>query len=221
MSYLQELPNACMQDFLYYAECDELDLILQVFKKLLREPSLLTHAERELLGTYALALNNAQQPLNVHGRVLTLCGGEQWKVQDLVKDPEHRCLEPRLRPIAHIVRKLTFDAHSICKADIDACYEAGFDGRTIHQMVYLTGLFACMARWTSALGMKYTPEEIINSSDGLYNNGYYGEGPGLHDKEYNEQILPLHKPIPFSSEACTQPRNPDTWSPSEVELTGS
>ncbi|MCZ6501744.1 MAG: hypothetical protein O6945_04425, partial [Gammaproteobacteria bacterium] len=77
MSYLQELPNACMQDFLYYVECDELDLILQVFKKLLREPSLLTHAERELLGTYALALNNAQQPLNVHGRVLTLCGGEQ------------------------------------------------------------------------------------------------------------------------------------------------
>ena len=218
MSYLQELPNACMQDFLYYAECDELDLILQVFKKLLREPSLLTHAERELLGTYALALNNAQQPLNVHGRVLTLCGGEQWKVQDLVKDPQHCCLEPRLRPIANIVRKLTFDAHSVCKADIDACYEAGFDGRTIHQMVYLTGLFGAMARWTSALGMKYTPEEMVNSSDGLYNNGYYGEGPGLHDKEYNEQILPQHKPIAFSAEACTQPRNPGTWAPNEVEL---
>jgi hypothetical protein len=213
MSYLRELPNACMQDFLYYAECDELDHILQAFAKLLREPSLLTHAERELFGTYALALNNAQQPLNVHGRVLALHGGEQWKVQDLVKDPEHRCLEHRLRPVAHIVRKLTFNAHSICKADIEACYEAGFDGRTLHQIVYLTGLFACMSRWTSALGMKYTPEEIINSSDGLYNNGYFGEGPGLHDEDYREQILPQHKPIPFREEACTQPRNPTSWEP--------
>ena len=215
MSYLRELPNACMQDFLYYAECEELDHILQVFAKLLREPSLLTHAERELLGTYALALNGAQQPLNVHGRVLTLLGGEQWKIQDMVKDPEHLCLEPRLRPMAHLVRKLTFKAHSICKADIEACYEVGFDGRTIHQMVYLTGLFACMARWTSALGMKYTPEEIINSSDGLYHNGYFGEGPGMHDEDYNREILPQHKPIPFSDQACTQPRNPETLSPNE------
>ena len=204
-----------MQDFLYYAECDELDHILQVFAKLLREPSLLTHAERELLGTYCLALNNAHQPLNVHGRVLTLCGGDQWKVQDLIKDPEHRCLEPRLRPLAKVVRKLTLDAHSVCKADIEACYEAGFDGRTLHQIVFLTGLFSCMARWTSALGMKYTPEEIINSSDGLYYNGYFGEGPGLSDEEYKETVLPNHKPIPFSEEACAQPRNPETWAPNE------
>ena len=80
-------------------------------------------------------------------------------------------------------------------------------------MIYLTGLFACMSRWTSAHGMKYTPEEIINSSDDLYNNGYYGEGPGLHDEEYREQILPQHKPIPYSESVCTKPRNPETKQP--------
>ena len=216
MSYLKELPNACTQDFLYYAECDEIEHILQIFSKLMRGPSQLTHAERELMGTFVLALNNAHQPLNVHGRVLALLGGDQWKVQDLIKDPEHRCVDEKLRPLYAVVRKLVGNAHSVSKADIDACYDAGWDGRTIHGVVFIMSLFCTMARWTSALGMKYSAEEIIASSDGLAFNGYFGEGTGLEDDEYREKILPLHKPMQFSEQSTMNPRDPNTGEPTNT-----
>jgi len=68
--------------------------------------------------------------------------------------------------------------HCVCQADIDACYDAGWDGEAINRTVMLTGFFSMMVRWNSGVGMKYTAEEIAAASDGLTQYGYNSERPG-------------------------------------------
>ena len=210
MSYLREYPNATMQDFLYFTGHDEFEHILHAFRLLMKGPSQLTHADREMIGAYCNALQGVPQPVNVHTRCFRLLGGEGWKIQDLLKDPEHRCVDEKYRPLLNIVRKLTLDgSHSVCKADIDACYDAGWDGDAIYRTVVLTGAYNMMLRWVSALGIDYTPEEVIASSDGLTQNGYNGEGPGLNDADYMAQIFPQYAGPGGSSDTNIKPRGID------------
>lgn len=194
MSYLKEWPQSTMQDFLYFNGFEEFNDILGMFSKLMKDPSQLTHRDREMIGAYCNSLQQVPQPMNVHTRCYELLGGEGWKIMDLVKDPEHRCVDAKYHPLLKIVRILTLEGtHKICKADIDACYEAGWDGDAIRRTIMLTGGYNMMLRWVSALGIQYDAEEIIHSSNGLIGNGYAGEGPGLDDETYNKEVLPKYK----------------------------
>jgi len=193
MSYLKEWPNSTMQDFLYFNGFDEFEDILNAFAKLMKQPSQLTHADREMIAAYCNSLQQVPQPMNVHTRCFELLGGEGWKIPDLVKDPQHRCVDEKYRPLLSVVRKLTLDGtNAVCGADVEACYDAGWDGDAIRRTVMLTAALNMMLRWVSALGIQYDAEEIIHSSNGLTQNGYNGEGPGLPDPAYNKEVLPRY-----------------------------
>lgn len=90
MSYLHEYPEATLQDFLTNQGDDFGDLCYEMGQRVMRDRSMLTHLEREMMAAFCLALQGVQQPLNVHSRCFTLLGGEHWCIQDLVKDSEHR-----------------------------------------------------------------------------------------------------------------------------------
>ena len=187
MSYLREFPTANMQDFLYGTEIETPYLFVEVGRSILRSKSQLTHMEREMLAAFCLSLNNAQQPINVHSRNFSLLGGDRSLVQDLVRDPDHGSVEEKLRPLLHIIRKSTEQADSVTKADVAACYDAGWNGHTVHLVATLSGFFNQMSRWVNILGMKYDEEEVIGSSDYLTNTGYGpNDSKGLTDEEYRK-----------------------------------
>jgi hypothetical protein len=187
MSYLREFPTANMQDFLYGTEIETPGLFVEVGRSILRSKSQLTHMEREMLAAFCLSLNNAQQPINVHSRNFSLLGGERALIQDLVRDPQHESVDEKFRPLLHIIRKSTGKADSVTKADVAACYDAGWNGHTVHLVATLSGFFNQMSRWVNILGMKHDEEEVIGSSDYLTNTGY---GPNdtrsLNDEEYKK-----------------------------------
>lgn len=188
MSYLREFPTANMQDFLYGTELESPNLFVEVGRSILRCKSQLTHKEREMLAAFCLSLNNALQPINVHSRNFTLLGGERWLIQDLVRDPNYESVEARFQPLLNIIRKSTAKADSVCKTDIDSCYEAGWNGHTVHLVATLSGFFNQMSRWVNILGMRYDEEEVIGSSDYLTNTGYGpNDEPGLNDEEYKKK----------------------------------
>lgn len=197
MSYLREFPEANMQDFLYAANHDAPRLFVEVGRTLLTCKSQLTHREREMLGAYCLSLNNALQPIHVHSRNFALLGGERWLIQDLVRDPTHSRVDQRYHPLLTIIRKGTEKADSVCKADIESCYEAGWNGHTIFIVSSMTGFFNHMSRWVNILGMKYDEEEVIGSSEFLIASGYDGSwdptsgepapNPSLNDDEYTRK----------------------------------
>ena len=197
MSYLREFPGANMQDFLYGTNSETPGLFVDVARSIMNAKSQLTHKEREMMAAYCLSLNNALQPINVHSRNFALLGGERWLIQDLVRDETFQSLEPKYRPLMSIVRKSTAKADSITKADIEAAYEAGWNGHTIHLVATIAGLFNQMSRWVNILGMKYDEEEIIGSSDFLIKSGYDrnydpssgkpAANPSLTDEEYKKK----------------------------------
>jgi hypothetical protein len=161
-----------MQDFLYAANHEAPRLFVEVGRSLLTCKSQLTHKEREMLGAYCLSLNNALQPIHVHSRNFSLLGGERWLVQDLVRDERYQGVDARFHPLLTIVRKATEQADGVCKADIEACYEAGWSGHTIFIVSSMIGFFNHMSRWVNTLGMKYDEEEVIGSSEYLVASGY-------------------------------------------------
>lgn len=197
MSYLREFPEANMQDFLYAANHEAPRMFVEVGRSLLTCKSQLTHREREMLGVYCLSLNNALQPMHVHSRNFAALGGERWLIQDLVRDPTYASVDPKYRPLLNLMRKGTEKADGTCKADIEACYEAGWSGHTIFLVSSMTGFFNHMARWVNILGMKYDEEEVIGSSEFLIASGYDsswdpGSGepapnPSLTDERYKEK----------------------------------
>ncbi len=189
MSYLRELPEANMQDFLYGTDSETPYLLVDTCRSILKCESQLTHKDRELQAVFVLSLNNALQPMHVHSRNYALLGGDRSIVQDLVRDPEHRAVEPKYRPLFNLLRKSTTKPDSIFKADIDACYDAGWNGHTIHLVATLVGMFNCMPRWVNTLGMKYHEEEIQGSSDYLINTGYGpNDTPSLNDEDYKAKF---------------------------------
>ncbi len=198
MSYLREFPGANMQDFLYGADHDAPGLFVDIGRSLLTCESQLTHKDREMLAAFCLSLNNALQPINVHSRNFSLLGGERWLIQDLVRDPSYQSIEARYRPLLHIMSKATQKADSVCKADIDAAYEAGWNGHTIHIVAAMTGFFNLMSRWVNILGMKYDEEEVMGSSEFLTGTGYDRnfdpdsgqppENPSLNDEDYKRKF---------------------------------
>jgi hypothetical protein len=189
MSYLREFPGANMQDFLYGTELETPYLFVEVGRSILRSKSQLTHREREMLASFCVSLNNAQQPINVHSRNFSLLGGDRSLIQDLVRDPNHESVDAKYHPLLHIVRKSTAKADSVTRADVDACYEAGWNGHTVHLVATLAGFFNQMSRWVNILGMKYDEEEVIGSSDYLTNSGYGpNDSKGLSDEEYREKF---------------------------------
>ncbi|MCZ6830284.1 MAG: hypothetical protein O7F73_11990 [Gammaproteobacteria bacterium] len=198
MSYLREFPGANMQDFLYGTDVETPGLFVDVGRSILISQSQLTHKDREMMAAYCLSLNNALQPINVHSRNFSLLGGERWLIQDLVRDPGYQSIDERFRPLLCIIRKATEKADSVTRADVEAAYEAGWNGHTIHLVATLTGFFNQMARWVNILGMKYDEEEVQGSSEFLTTTGYQRdfdpesgeapENPSLTDEEYKQKF---------------------------------
>ena len=138
-----------------------------------------------MMAAYCLSLNNALQPINVHSRNFSLLGGERWLIQDLIRDPEYNSIDAKYRPLLTVIRKSTQRADSVCKKDVDACYEADWNGHTVHLVATLSGFFNQMSRWVNILGMKYDEEEVMGSSEYLTRTGYGpNDEPGLTDDEY-------------------------------------
>lgn len=194
MSYLREFPQANMQDFLYATNHPAPGMFVEVGRTLLTCKSQLTHREREMLGVYCLSLNKALQPMHVHSRNFVALGGERWLIQDLVRDPGYASVDAKYHPLLTVIRKATEQADGSCKADIEACYEAGWNGHTIFLVSSMTGFFNHMARWVNILGMKYDEEEVMGSSEFLIASGYDGSwdpasgepapNPCLNDEDY-------------------------------------
>ena len=81
------------------------------------------------------------------------------------------------------------EADSVTKSDLAACYDAGWNGHTVHLVATLSGFFNQMSRWVNILGMKYDEEEVIGSSDYLTNTGYGpNDSKGLTDEEYKREF---------------------------------
>ncbi|MGD9812782.1 MAG: carboxymuconolactone decarboxylase family protein [Sphingobium sp.] len=133
--------------------------LLDYHDRLLRDPSPLTVAERELIAAYVSALNSCNFCLGAHAIAAQAYGIDPVVVEALIADLDSAPVEDRLKPILAYVRKLTPTPSRITPGDAAAVYAAGWDEQALFDAVSVCALFNMMNRIVEGSGIKLDPRQ--------------------------------------------------------------
>lgn len=124
---------------------------------LLRGPSPLSVAERELIAAYVSGLNACDFCLGAHRIIAETFGVPEATLQALVSSAGIESVEERLRPLLRYVGKLTRAPASLRAEDRKAIFAAGWSERALHDAVAVCALFNFMNRLVEGMGVKTSP----------------------------------------------------------------
>ena len=153
---LPSLPEPEMIDVLgkypqgFAGLCDYHDAIL-------RGPSELSFAERELIATYVSALNQCNFCFGAHRSFAELHGIDPDLFETLAADPAAAGVEEKLLPLFAYAKKLTLMPSTVTAGDAQAVYAAGWGEEALFTAVSVTALFNLMNRLVEGTGITANP----------------------------------------------------------------
>ena len=149
--------------------------MLGLAQQLLRGPSSLTPAERELIATYVSAKNECNFCLNSHAAVARcLYGDDRDLVDQAISDFQQSDLSEKMKALLVIAGKVQQDGRLVTEEDVAAARAAGADDKAIHDTVLTAAAFCMYNRYVDGLAT-WTPDapalyETVGAS--LAENGY-------------------------------------------------
>lgn len=138
---------------------------------LMRGPSPLSEAERELIGAFSSGLNACSYCYQGHRISAESFGVDVALFEKLMDEIDTAPVDEKLKPILHYVRKLTLTPSRMVQADADAVYGAGWDEHALHDAVAVCATFAFMNRLVLGHGVKYS------EARGVHWREQFGVGP--------------------------------------------
>ena len=148
--------------------------LIEYHEVLLRGPSPLSVAERELIAGYVSGLNACNYCHGVHEATAREFGVPEGLMVQLLKDIDQAPVDEKMKPILRYVRKLTLSPSKMTQADADAVFAAGWNDQTLHDAVSTCALFNFMNRFVEGIGIKAGPEYFSSSAKRLHDGGYSG-----------------------------------------------
>lgn len=142
---------------------------------LLRGPSSLTPAERELIAAFVSRRNDCVFCSSSHAAVSRYhYGPEQALVDQVLEDLESAQVDEKLRALLRIAAKVQRDARLVQASDVDAARAAGADDKAIHDTVLIAAAFCMFNRYVDGLGTWAPSEQAIYDEMGarLGSHGY-------------------------------------------------
>lgn len=119
---------------------------------LLRGPSSLTPAERELIATHVSARNHCQFCMQTHAATARhLLGPSASVVDDVLADHETAPVHAKLKALLTIARKVQQGGRRVIDADIASARDAGVDDKAIHDTVLIAAAFCKFNRYVDGL----------------------------------------------------------------------
>ncbi len=131
--------------------------LLEYHDLLLRGPSDLTVAERELIAAYVSGLNACAFCTGAHVLLARAFGVEPSVIDALLADPATAPVEENLRPLLAYVAKLTLSPSKMTEADAEAVYEAGWSEAALYDAIQTCALFNFMNRILEGTGITAYP----------------------------------------------------------------
>ncbi len=159
--------------------------LLEYHDLLLRGPSPLSVAQRELIAAYVSGLNACGFCLGAHSIIAEAFGVPETLVQALLDDPDTAPVEPALRPLLDYVAKLTRDPASVREADRAAVRAAGWSAQALHDAVAVCALFNFMNRLVEGMGVRTSPAIQAAQRDRHHAEGAGGDQPYM---DYGRRI---------------------------------
>jgi uncharacterized peroxidase-related enzyme len=125
---------------------------------LLRGPSTLTRAERELIGTYVSSENDCRYCQTIHGAVAAhYLGGDEELVLSVKQDFLSAEVSPKLKALLNIAGKVQQSGKSVTGEDVERARNQGATDLEIHDTVLIAASFCMMNRYVDGLAA-WTPE---------------------------------------------------------------
>jgi len=120
---------------------------------LLRGPSSLSEAERELIAAYVSYRNNCTFCYSSHAAA-SRCLYEEDKhfVDEVLKDMERSSVSDKMKTLLRIAGKVQILGKEVKQEDIDAARAAGAVDREIHDAVLIAASFSMFNRYVDGLG---------------------------------------------------------------------
>lgn len=181
MPYLSSLPADAGLLQVMQAYPDTAQPLLALHEQVMRAPSPLTVAERELIAAYVSALNDCDYCHGVHSATATAFGVPQEVLAAALTDLDSASVGTRMNGMLRYLAKLTRTPAKVTERDAQDVFAAGWDERALHDAVLVCGLFNLMNRMVNGLGIQASPGYVQMSGDRLHDIGYAGLAAFLAD----------------------------------------
>jgi len=141
---------------------------------LLRGPSPLTEAERELIAAYVSHRNDCMFCMNSHAAAARCLYGEDKKlVDEVLADMQHAGVSDKMKALLNIAGKVQIQGKEVTPEDIAAAKTLGADDREIHDTVLIAASFSMFNRYVDGLAcLTPTEPEVYEEMGKRMANGY-------------------------------------------------
>jgi uncharacterized peroxidase-related enzyme len=135
---------------------------------LLRGPSSLTPAERELIATHVSSLNECKFCTNAHAAVASRLYGPESSIVDLVRgDPKSARISDKLRALLVIAGKVQQGGRRVTDDDVAKARAAGADDKAIHDTVLIAAAFCMFNRYVDGLATWAPDDPAVYEETGI------------------------------------------------------
>jgi uncharacterized peroxidase-related enzyme len=129
---------------------------------LLRGPSPLSPAERELIATYVSSLNDCLFCMNTHGAAArALYGSDRVVVDEVIVHAESADLPPKMKALLAIARSVQQGGRRVSPADVARARAAGANDEAIHDTVLIAAAFCMFNRYVDGLATPIPDERTF------------------------------------------------------------
>lgn len=126
---------------------------------LLRGPSTLSEAERELIAAYVSYRNDCLFCMSSHAAASRCLYGEDKKlVDEVLQDMQRSHVSDKMKALLHIAGKVQILGKEVKPEDIAAAKALGADDREIHDTVLIAAAFCMFNRYVDGLA-SFTPTD--------------------------------------------------------------
>jgi uncharacterized peroxidase-related enzyme len=152
--------------------------LYELAQTLLRGPSPLTEAEREMIAAYVSSRNNCNFCMKSHAAAARcLLEENESLMDDVLNDNPSAGISNKMRALLHIAAKVQESGKLVEQSDIDNAHEAGATDMDVHDTVLIAATFSMFNRYVDGLN-SFTPES---------NENYVQMGKRMAEKGY---VLP-------------------------------
>jgi uncharacterized peroxidase-related enzyme len=119
---------------------------------LLRGPSTITPAEREMIATYVSSRNECRFCMSSHAAAAEhLLGDDRAVVRQVIADPTTAPISDKMKALLVIAGKVQQGGRRVTDEDVAAARAAGADDKAIHDTVLIAAAFCMYNRYVDGL----------------------------------------------------------------------
>lgn len=128
------------------------------YEELMKGPSGLTKAEREMIAVVVSVANACAYCIAAHSAALRKLTGDEALADQVAADHRAAALPERTKRALDYAVKLTREVERMTEADVDALREAGWTDEDVMDIAEVTAMFNFSNRLASGLGWAPNPE---------------------------------------------------------------